>query len=155
MMYDLSEMERRLAAIDAERDPLVKLIAAAKAYEARNAPRSDGDLDAIVDRSRRRLSQHTAAAKTAALAHEMIDAKGAPVPTRDIVAEMEARGLPLPAKNIQNVISARLSNAETLKGRRDMGWWPANEPWPDESAKRPELDQEGATDGGANVIGNG
>jgi hypothetical protein len=44
---------------------------------------------------------------------------------------MSRRGLPVPDKNPLNVISARLSSQRSLKGRRDMGWWPIDKPWPD------------------------
>lgn len=139
MLHDTEELKKRLAALDAERDPLVTLITAAERYEASIGggmrPQALGTMNAERDvpRVARPAIDGTAKAKTEALAMEMADARQRPVPTRDVVKEMRERGLPLPDKNVTNVVSARLSSSGVVKGRRDMGWWPVGKPWPDEA----------------------
>jgi hypothetical protein len=154
MLYDLDEMRRRLAVLDAERTPLVALIAAAEQYEGTvgKTIRDSGNITVRVAPRR----NGTVAAQTEELALELAEAKQRPVPTREVVAEMEARGLPLPDKNVINVVSARLSNSDRVKGRRDMGWWPVEKPWPDKGESRVgSLQLDDDREGGADVSAGG
>lgn len=129
--YDLNEMRRRLAELDAERDPLVKLIAAAEAYEERE--KGPAGINATPPPKRTPTQPgKTVLQITEDTALERISATGSPVQTREVIEIMRERGLPLPNKNLTNVISARLSNSGRLEGRRGFGWWPTGRPWPDE-----------------------
>ena len=128
-LYDLPEMKSRLAALDAERQALAALVAAAEAYEGRvsvAAPKVAKQPPAYGG------GATTVLQMTEEVALKEIEKTGLPVQTRDVIALMRDRGLPLPPKNVINVVSARLSNSGRLVGRRGFGWWPKGEPWPDE-----------------------
>jgi hypothetical protein len=138
-LFDLVEMKRRLAAIDAERDPLVQLIAAAEAYEGQ-VGETIRESDNLTNRVRRRVrplgigtgKPPSGRQLTVNIATELMEASGKPVQTREVLETMKARGLPLPDKNIINVISARMSNSGKFEGRRGIGWWFVDRPWPGE-----------------------
>lgn len=138
-LYDLTEMKRRLAAIDAERDPLVRLIEAAEAYEGKIAqPAPAAERVTFTVRARPRPmgigagTPPSGRQMTVDVAEELIEASGKPVQTREVLDVMAARGMPMPTKNVINVISARLSNSGRFDGRRGVGWWPKGRPWPGE-----------------------
>lgn len=158
MVHDLQRLRERLRLMDEEREPLLALIAATEAYERvvgavtsdniwsesdedvalrggnESVPEITGESERVGSTSKQTNKGQTfIVTQTIGIAEELIKKKGAPVPTREIISEMRTRGLPLPEKNPLNVISARLSPVRHLKGRRDMGWWPVDKPWPDKS----------------------
>jgi hypothetical protein len=138
-LYDLAAMKRRLAAIDEERDPLVRMIEAVEAYEGK-VGETVKDTGKATIRKRSRPTgigtgrPPTVMQQTEAVAAELMEATGKPVPTRTVLEVMEARDLPLPDKNRINVVSARLSNSGRFEGRRNEGWWFNDRPWPGELA---------------------
>lgn len=173
MLFNLPEMRRKLAAIDAERAPLAALIVAAEGYEASlagvfpTAYESDSadDINEAVERHRRGRRANRSpdlrvrgprkgpvTMETVKLALELANVFEMPVSTADVVAEMRVRGMQLPDKNPNNVISARLSNSDELEGHRGLGWWPKNKPLPVEVNGHSLLDpQIGHEEGGADV----
>ena len=139
MLYDSAAMKRRLAAIDEERDPLVKMIQAVEAYEGKVGEVVHDSANVTIRKRTRPTGIGTGRPKTVVqiteeLAAELMEATGKPVPTRAVLEVMEARGLPLPDKNHINVVSARLSNSGKFVGRRSEGWWFRDRPWPGELA---------------------
>lgn len=57
-----------------------------------------------------------------------------PVSTGEIVKEQESQGHDLP-ENASNVVSARMSNSKKFRGRRGVGWWFVDQPWPGDEAE--------------------
>jgi hypothetical protein len=134
-LYNLAAMKARLAAIDEERNPLVKMIEAVEAYEG-TVGETVHVTEAITIRrppKPRNGAARTVMQITEDVTAELIEQTGAPVPTRRVLDTLKERGLPLPNKNHINVISARLSNSDKFEGRRGFGWWPKGKPWPGEA----------------------
>jgi hypothetical protein len=140
-LYDLAAMKRRLAAINEERDPLVRMIEAVEAYEG-SVGEAIKETDHLHIRVRKRTRPtgigtgrpKTVVQMTEEVAAELMEQTGKPVPTRTVLEVMDGRGLPLPDKNRINVVSARLSNSGRFEGRRSEGWWFKDRPWPGELA---------------------
>ena len=130
MLIKLNEVHARLAVLDDEREKLGALIKAARNYERA--------LEDIARAERREVPVPyrgiggRLTAQAACVADELIKRAGRPVRTPEVLAELLARGLPVPDRNPQNTVAARLSVAPHLKGRRGLGWWPIEKPWPDE-----------------------
>ncbi len=143
-LFDLNAMQRRLAALEAERAYLFGLIAAAQAYQnavAQHQPymtiTAHSSYQVATPKPKRSAPVMEA---TEDLAAELMeDAKG-PVSTAAIVEAMRERDMPVPAKNPQNVISARLSNSPRFVGRRGRGWWFADRPWPGDDVFQASLE---------------
>lgn len=134
-LYDLTAMKRRLAAIDEERDPLVRMIEAVEAYEGKVGETVHATSNVTIRKGPKPSSGATKPSvmeQTEAVAMELVEDTGKPVQTREVLETMAARGLPLPNKNHINVVSARLSNSGKFDGRRGLGWWPKDRPWPGE-----------------------
>ena len=134
-LYDLPEMRKRLAVLDAQRDSLVRLIAAVENYEGSVGSPAKAGSDGAIHRNPLSTAARAATSVmkiTEDLAMELIEAANSPVQTSEVLRTMQQRGLPLPNKNHLNVVSARLSNSERLEGRRGVGWWPKGRPWPGE-----------------------
>lgn len=149
-MFNLQEMERRLAEIDAERNSLMPLIEAARAYEKLRG-KIIVEKGGVTIRQRSRQTGTRPAPVMEATEQVVIDfanEHGIPVTTARVVEIMRDKGLPVPDRNPNNVISARLSNSNRIRGRRGHGWWPADRPWPGDEAEfpldNPEQENPGA-----------
>lgn len=60
--------------------------------------------------------------ETERVAAEIIRERGRPVGTRDLLAELERRGVEVGGKDPFSTLSARLTRAPTLVGTRGIGW---------------------------------
>lgn len=88
--------------------------------------------------------------ETEKIAAELMEARGGPVPTADVVKAMEDQGVSIPGDKPINVVSARLSNNPRFKARRGLGYWFNDRPWPDEAAQtKLQVDENEAPSGGA------
>lgn len=128
MLLDLDDVLERVRRLDAERESLVALIAAAKAYETAVAGQRTRQRSAF-EVPYRGIGGHRTA-HAAQVADELIELSGRPVRTPEVLAELQARGSFVPSTNPVNAVAARLSLVPHLKGRRDLGWWPVDRPWP-------------------------
>jgi hypothetical protein len=110
------------------------MIEAVEAYEGKVGETVESGENFVVRRAPapRNGAGRTVMQITEDVTAELIEATGAPVPTRKVLDTLKERGLPLPNKNHINVISARLSNSGKFDGRRGLGWWPKGRPWPGE-----------------------
>ncbi len=135
-MFNLGEMKRRLSEIDAEREQLLPLIAAAEAYEAAvgRVVHETGKMR-IRTRPRQRVRIAPVMEATENTVISLVEETGKPVSTAEVAKKMQEEGLPVPERNPNNVISARLSNSTKIKGRRGYGWLPVSVPWPHEEAE--------------------
>lgn len=130
---DVEHLRARLAEIDAEREPLVALIKAAEAYEGVVGKTL---FQTTNIRVRQRPSQGVGGrsapimAATERAVGEVLDLMG-PSSISDLVAALRHKPeLNLATENPNNVLSARLSNSKKFVGKRNVGWWFANRPWP-------------------------
>ncbi|HEU4960801.1 MAG TPA: hypothetical protein VFT56_10360 [Sphingomonas sp.] len=142
----IDELEAELASLDERRRVTVALLEAARAYEATigRTIRKQGNITGREKRGR----AAPAMAATENVAAGLMEARGTPVATSEVVEEMRRRGIELPGKNTNNVISARLSNSPKFVGRRGQGYWLADRPWPGDdfdslSAEQPSPVGEG------------
>lgn len=60
--------------------------------------------------------------ETERVAAEIIKERGRPVPTREILIELERRGVEVGGKEPFSTLSTRLSRASTIIGTRGIGW---------------------------------
>lgn len=60
--------------------------------------------------------------ETRRIAEEIIRERGRPVATRDLLVELERRGVEVGGKDPFATLSARLTRAPTLVGTRGVGW---------------------------------
>ena len=136
-IVDIDAAKNRLAALDAEREPLLALIRAAEAYEGvvgktlfergnihvrqrirptnvgRASPVMDMTIDAVVP---------------------ILETLG-PTTTSNLVEALRGKPeLGLTAENAGNILSARMSNSAKFQSRRPQGWWFRDRPWPGETA---------------------
>ncbi len=135
-IVDLEAAKARLAALDAEREPLIALIRAAEAYEG-VVGKTLFDSGNVTVRQRSRPQGGGRASptmsQTAAAVTEMLNMMG-PLPTSELVDLLRHKEeLGLNVDNANNVLSARLSNSDKFESRRPHGWWFKDRPWPGEA----------------------
>lgn len=129
-MPTIADLEREVAELNERLRVTTALLAAMRAYEEK-VGRRVREAEGVVVRERSRRAAG-AMSDTERVASELMEQAGGPVQTGEVVKEMENRGLPVPGIKPVNVISARLSNNPRFKGRRGVGYWFADRPWPDE-----------------------
>lgn len=137
-IVDIEAAKARLAALDAEREPLLALIRAAEAYEGvvgktlfestsvtirqRNRPPSGGRASPVMD-------------MTVNAVTPLLEVLG-PSTTSELVDILRTNiELGLGVKNANNILSARLSNSGKFESRRQLGWWFKDRPWPGDEAQ--------------------
>ena len=148
---DVEALRARLAEMDAEREPLVALIKAAEAYEGVvGTTLFQSNSVRVRSRSRAPLGEGgrpaPIMAATEAAVGEILELFG-PMPTAHLVEILLPKPeLNLATENPSNVLSARLSNSKKFAGRRGLGWWFADKPWPgDEVTKHNDENEAPAT----------
>ena len=129
LLLEQEALRRRLVAVEG-------LISAYRLYDASTA-------ELAVISSTRSQGASTPATKmpraapvmeaTEAAVAELLDQRGEPVQLNEIITHLFDAGAPLPSVNVSNVVSARLSNSAKFVGRRGVGWWFADRPWPGEA----------------------
>jgi hypothetical protein len=122
----VEELQAEIAALDERRRVVKSLLDAMRAYESVSG--AGHKVNGAVPQTKRRRAPTMN--ETAAVAADLMEEVQGPVPTTQVVEEMRRRGLEVPAKNTNNVISARLSNNPKFQGRRGHGYWFADRPWP-------------------------
>ena len=142
---DVDNLRARLAEIDAEREPLVALIKAAEDYEGIVGK-------TLFQRGNVRLRSRPTNASSGRAAPIMVATETAvaeylgimgPMSTANLVDVLASKPeLNLPADNPSNVMSARLSNSKKFVGRRGVGWWFADRPWPGDQEAKPSNEVE-------------
>lgn len=128
-------MKARLAELDAERGPLVAVIAAAERYEG-VIGKTIFSTPNVTMRERGVGRAAPIMAATEEAVGKILNMVGEPQGTAvlvEVLKQNEALGLG--AVNAGNVLSARLSNSKKFVGRRGRGWWFADRPWPGEEEK--------------------
>lgn len=84
--------------------------------------------------------------ETEHVATEIIRERGRPVSTRELLVELEKRGIEVGGKDPFSTLSARLSRAPTLVGTRGIGWSLKSEArQKDEAAGTPNPDAPAAS----------
>lgn len=137
-MFDLPQMLKERAALQQRLSALNKLIQAAADYQAAQSfppnplNMSQSDVAKALEERQRRTSPRAAPVMQATedAVTKLLVEKGKPVPLGEIIAFLIQNGVPLPGPNPSNVASARLSNSKKFEGRRGVGWWFADRPWP-------------------------
>lgn len=132
MLTDVEAARERLRILDLEYDVTSKLIVAIETYEQAVAGGSPSKN--IEHPARYRGIRGHATAQIARIADELIEQTGRPVPTRQIMKEMQKRGIKIPEKNPMKTLARRLSVVPHLRGRRGKGWWPILRSWPSDLA---------------------
>ena len=132
-IVDIVAAKSRLAEIEAERAPLVALIQAAEAYE-QVVGKTLFETSNVVARSKPRPEGSGRAAPTLAATEravaELLEMMG-PCSTAMLADILRHKpDLNLNVANVNNVLSARLSNSKKFVGRRGQGWWFRDRPWP-------------------------
>lgn len=148
-IVDIDAAKARLAALDAEREPLIALIRAAEAYEGavgrtlfetakvtirqRAKPHGGGRASPVMD-------------MTVEAVTPILDLLG-PTTTNDLVGHLSGNPeLGLGVENANNILSARLSNSGRFESRRSQGWWFKDRPWPsNEAAAQKQADYDRLT----------
>lgn len=157
-MFDLPQMLKERAALQTRLSALNKLIQAASDYQASATfpanpnPISMSSTAIAKALGERRVSGRAAPVMeaTETAVSEVLEKRGGPVPLSDIITHLFESGVPLPSKNTNNVVSARLSNSKKFEGRRGVGWWFADRPWPDDTELALDAPKENeAPNGGA------
>ena len=136
-MFDLPQMLKEREALRARLDALEHLIHAASRYQASarfpaNPAPLPGAPQTLVEASRTSARAAPIMQATEKAVSSLLEQKGKPVQLNVIITHLFDAGVPLPAGNTANVVSARLSNSKKFRGRRGLGWWFADRPWPDE-----------------------
>lgn len=132
-MSQLSELQDRLVQLDAERQPLVRLIEAMQAYEKVVGTTIKQSGNVIIKRAPPPVREAPTMSATEEAVASLLEERG-PLGTGDLVVSLRAvEGVNLPAERATNVLSARLSNSKKFIGRRGFGWWFADRPWPYEN----------------------
>ncbi len=84
--------------------------------------------------------------ETEHVAAEIIKERGRAIPTRDLLVELENRGVEVGGKDPASTLSARLSRSSVLVGRRGIGWSLKPEaPQKDEAAGSPGSEPAAST----------
>lgn len=135
-IVDIDAAKARLAALDAEREPLLALIRAAEAYEGVvgktlfETPKGTVRIRSMGGGRASPVMDTTVEAVT-----PLLDMLG-PTTTGDLVSHLRNRPeLGLGVENANNILSARLSNSGRFESRRPQGWWFKDRPWPDDVAR--------------------
>lgn len=135
------QLEAEMAALENRRRAAAALLSAMREYEATV---SGNGIAVPVSSNKASRRPAPAMEATENVAAELMEKAAGPVPTAEVVAEMQRRGMELPARNAANVISARLSNSDKFDGRRGQGYWFKGRPWPsansDHSPSNPLLE---------------
>jgi len=138
-IVDIEAAKARLAELDAERQPLVALIQAAEAYEG-VVGKSLFERGTITVRQRpKQLSGRSAPVleATEKAVAELLELMG-PCPTAMLATILRDKPeLNLKVENVNNVLSARLSNSAKFVGDRTKGWWFADRPPPAQPVAAP------------------
>jgi hypothetical protein len=132
----LAELEAELGKLQERLRVTAALVEAMRAYEATVGAKVHESRDVSV-RQRVRPSGIVVRpmSDTERAAIRVMIRTGGPVPTAAVVQEMLDLGMQVPAANAINIISARLSNNHKFKGRRGVGYWFADKPWPGDAEK--------------------
>ncbi len=129
-MPSIQELEAEIVALDGRRRVMVELLQALRAYEE-----FERDRYAVRGASREGSDNQpragSAMAVTDRIAADLMEQVGGPVHTGAIAEQLYKLGHPLPEKNARNIVSARMSSNPRFVGRRGLGWWFSNRPWPD------------------------
>lgn len=137
-MFDMPQMLKERALLQQRLSALNKLIQAAAEYQASQpfppnpVQMSDADIAKALEERQRRTSPRAAPVMQATedAVSKLLTEKGKPVPLNEIIYFLMHSDVQLPSHNINNVVSARLSNSKKFEGRRGIGWWFADRPWP-------------------------
>lgn len=144
-MPTIEDLEAEIIAIDARRQVVVGLLHALRAYEAGTGGALLVSVNHKAPERQPRLG--SAMADTDRVAADLMERHQKPVHTGAIAAQMHKLGHVLPEKNARNVVSARMSNNPRFVGRRGLGWWFADRPWPEHDDVSPSLPTVGAIGG--------
>lgn len=131
-MFDIPQMMRERKQLFVRIELLDRLIEAASAYQSSGVfPPNPGTPSAAPKAPATDRPASTMKLTEDAVA-ELLNEREQAVQLNDIVERLAERNVPLPEKNTRNVVSARLSNSKRFTGRRGVGWWFADRPWPGE-----------------------